>query len=84
MSIGAEPRPSLGRDTPRTVCAYHDPDADYPAHAPYHPGEAYPEYGFGETRDERNGAYAAVRACFHAAGLDAARFGTPEWNPWAD
>lgn len=81
MGTGAEHRPPVGRGTPRTVCAYHDPAAAYPAHAPYPPGEAYPEYGFGETRGEPNGAYAAVRACFHAAGLDAGRFGTAEWNP---
>jgi uncharacterized protein (DUF362 family) len=76
------PRSStLSLDTPELVCAYHDPDAHYPADAPYHPGEAFPEYGFAEVAGEPNRAYAAVRACFHAAGLDAARFGTPEWNP---
>ncbi|HEU4428950.1 MAG TPA: DUF362 domain-containing protein [Myxococcota bacterium] len=53
--------------------------------APWHPGHVYPELAalLGETatQGDANPAYAAVRAALAALGLDAARFGTPEWNP---
>ena len=52
---------------------------------PFGPGKAYPEMvallGEGAAEGAPNPAYAAVRAALAALGLDAARFGTPEWNP---
>lgn len=58
------------------------PPAGYPglADAPYHPSTAYPEYR-GPIAGAPNAAYAAVRDALAALGLDAARFGTPDWNP---
>lgn len=53
--------------------------------APWGPGKAYPEIvaAFGEidAGEAFNPAYAAVRAALYALGLDAERFGTPDWNP---
>jgi uncharacterized protein (DUF362 family) len=56
--------------------------------APWHPAKAYPEISrllddVGEDAPP-NPAYAAVRAALFALGLDAARFGTPDWNPLGD
>ncbi len=51
---------------------------------PYHPAKAYPELAdlLGETpAAPPNPAYAGVRAALFAAGLDASRFDTPDWNP---
>ena len=52
---------------------------------PFGPGKAYPEMVtlLGERAGEgpANPAYAAVRAALVGLGLDAARFGTPEWSP---
>lgn len=58
-------------------------EARYPEHAPYHPHVAYPECAAGPTSDEPNAAYEGVRRVFQLAGLDAERFGAPEWNPLA-
>ncbi len=63
------------------VTVFQSETAVYPSAAPYHPAEAYPEYGFSEVGSEANAAYAAVRQCFRLAGLDAEHFGTPDWNP---
>lgn len=52
----------------------------YPERPPFHPDQPYAEYS-GEVGVEPNAAYAAVRACFHLAGLDRQRFGTAAWNP---
>jgi len=53
--------------------------------APFGPGKAYPELvpllGEAAAEGPPNTAYAAVRAVLLGAGLDAGRFGTPEWNP---
>lgn len=53
--------------------------------APWGPGKVYPELTmmFGDAAGEGavNHVYAAVRNALHALGLDAERFGTPEWNP---
>ena len=51
--------------------------------APYHPSERYPEY-HGPLADSPNHAYALVRESLAGLGLDAARFGTPDWNPIGD
>ncbi len=55
--------------------------AEYPATAPFHAPPGIPEYAFAEISDEPNPAYQAVRQCLHLAGLDAARWGTRDWNP---
>lgn len=68
----------------RTVVATRSDRAFYPERAPFGPEEAYPEYRLGASGDEPNPAYAAVRETFRLAGLDSARYGTPEWNPLAD
>ena len=48
---------------------------------PYHPEANYPEYELGITGAEPNPAYEGVRACLIGLGMDAARFGTRQWNP---
>jgi uncharacterized protein (DUF362 family) len=52
--------------------------------APFSPFDTYPEYSLGEKASETNSTYEAVRGCFRTADLDAARFGTSEWNPLGD
>jgi uncharacterized protein (DUF362 family) len=54
--------------------------ARYPETAPFHPASAYPEYR-GGTLGSENPVYDAVRGLLHTLGLDAARYGTPDWNP---
>lgn len=71
----------VGLDAPERVAAWRAEGARYPERAPFHPGQAYPEYTLGEVGSEPNDVYEAVRQCFRQAGLDAERFGTPEWNP---
>jgi uncharacterized protein (DUF362 family) len=55
---------------------------------PWGPGKAFPELSslLGERAGEGapNHVYAAVRAALWAAGLDAARFGSEDWNPLGD
>ena len=63
------------------VVAYRGDFDEYPRLVPFHPSQHYPEYRFPETAESPNQAYAGVRECFRLAGLDAARFGTAEWNP---
>ena len=55
----------------------------YPAVPPYDPGPAYPEYPFSNDyiSDEPNAAYEGVRDALRLLGLDAARFGSRDWNP---
>ena len=54
---------------------------------PYGPGKVYPELErlLAESGDtgSQNHVYAAVRGALAALGLDAARFGTDDWNPLA-
>lgn len=59
--------------------------AVYPplAAAPYHPDTRYPEYA-GPVAAAPNRTYALVREALRQLGLDAARFGTAEWNPIGD
>jgi len=65
-----------------TVIAWRgDAAARYSEHPPFSPSHSYPDYEFGELNQTSNLAYEAVRGCFHLAGLDGPRFGTPEWNP---
>ncbi len=53
----------------------------YPSAAPFHPDEAFPEYGNRPVSDAPNHAYRAVRSALAALGLDASNFGSPHWNP---
>ncbi len=55
----------------------------YPQAAPYHPDTAYPEYT-GPVSSEPNGVYESIRNTLRDLGLDAARFGSPDWNPIGD
>lgn len=48
--------------------------------APYHPDRKYPEYQ-GPLSSQPNWVYDTVRTALWELGLDADRFGTPEWNP---
>jgi uncharacterized protein (DUF362 family) len=64
-----------------TVIAWRGEGGEYSGQAPFSPSQSHPEYTFADTATEPNPAYEAVRGCFHTAGLDAARFGTAEWNP---
>lgn len=57
--------------------------ARYPGQAPFGPGVAYPELPEAAPGGEPNAVFAAVRDCLRLAGLDAARFGSPAWNPLA-
>ena len=57
--------------------------AEYPANLPFHPDTRYPEYT-GEVARKPNLAYAAVRECFWRLGMDAAHYGSPDWNPLGD
>ena len=52
--------------------------------APYAPGEAYPEFPALAAAAEPNPVFALVRGTLRDLGLDAARFGTPAWNPLGD
>lgn len=53
--------------------------------APWGPGKNYPELdrllGEESGRGPFNDVYAAVRESLYGLGLDADRFGTPDWNP---
>ncbi|HMP76421.1 MAG TPA: DUF362 domain-containing protein [Kiritimatiellia bacterium] len=65
------------------VAIARDPSARaYPPieDAPYHPSESYPEYT-GPIAARPNHAYRLVRQALAELGLDAERFGSPEWNP---
>ena len=64
-----------------TVVVWRRDGARYCDAAPFSPAVNYPEYVWNELAAEPNAAYEAVRGCFQIAGLDAARFGTREWNP---
>lgn len=67
------------------VALYRTTHIDYPSSAPFHPAEPYPECEFGrDAGGEANEAYAAVRGALQISGLDAAHFGSAEWNPLRD
>ena len=63
------------------VTILHDPGLAYPAEPPFDPPQRYPEFGSIRRTDATNRVYGAVRELFRGLGLDAARFGTPAWNP---
>ena len=60
----------------------HGP-VEYPpvSSAPYSPDEAFPEFPALAVGRVPNPVFALVRNALRNLGLDAARFGTPEWNP---
>jgi uncharacterized protein (DUF362 family) len=69
----------------RRVTAFRDPTLVYPQQSPFDPDCPFPEYPFACAHVEAgNRVYGAVREVLRLAGLDAARFGTPEWNPLRD
>jgi uncharacterized protein (DUF362 family) len=68
---------------PSTVAAIHLSRPEYPKIPPFHPDVDYPEYR-GEVGKEPNLAYGGVRECFRLLGLDAAHYGTADWNPLGD
>lgn len=68
----------------RQVAIVSDIKPEYPAQAPFHPGEAYPEALWQERNADPNPTYAAVRQCFCLAQLDIGRYGTAEWNPLSE
>lgn len=51
--------------------------------SPYHPPERYNELAFlpPDALSRENSVYAGVRRVLAGMGLDAERFGRPEWNP---
>lgn len=52
---------------------------------PWGPGNSFPELGLlAEPGARPNHVFAAVRAALRGLGLDARRFGTPDWNPLSD
>jgi len=55
----------------------------YPDAAPFHPTRStrVPVRGRGAIAEQPNPAYAGIRQLLRLAGLDAGRYGTPQWNP---
>ena len=60
--------------------------AQYPpvSAAPYAPDEAFPEFPALPVGSAPNPVFALVRGVLRDLGLDAARFGTPQWDPLGD
>ena len=57
-------------------------NTSYCCEPPFHPSQRFPEYQFeNATSRGTNPAYDGVRQALLALGLDAERFGSPEWNP---
>ena len=70
----------LGND--QVVSIICDRTLRYPQAGEYFsPDQVFPEYQFGHIAKGGNPAYAAVRQCLAAAGLDIGHFGMPTWNP---
>ncbi len=63
------------------VSILRDPALVYPKSPPFHPSVRYPELGWIVETDATNAVHGAVRRLFRLLGLDAERFGTPDWNP---
>jgi uncharacterized protein (DUF362 family) len=63
------------------VCIVDAESAVYPAIAPYHPSQCYPEYPFDAVTPELNCAYDGVRRALRDLEYDAAHFGSASWNP---
>jgi len=62
------------------------PGVSYPPleATPFHPDEKYPECPCEHIAASPNPVYGMVRRVLHGLDLDAARFGTPAWNPFGD
>lgn len=59
--------------------------AFYPARAPFHPPQLYPEFALAaQITDSHNGVYPMVREGLRLLGLDAAHFDSPSWNPLSE
>ena len=57
----------------------------YPRVPPFLPDEEYPELRARvQEGKERNAVYSLFRRLMHYLGMDKARFGTPEWNPFSE
>jgi uncharacterized protein (DUF362 family) len=54
------------------------------AAAPYAPDEAFPEFPSLGAGPDANTVFALVRGALRDLKLDAAHFGTPQWNPLGD
>jgi hypothetical protein len=81
-TIRGHPRRASAPGGNTTLSLVQDPVLTYPAgEGPYSPDEPFPEYRLGHLSSVPNPVYAAVRRCFAQAGLDAANFGTRDWNP---
>ena len=52
--------------------------------APYAPDDAFPEFPALPVGSAPNPVFALVRGVLRDLGLDAARFGKPQWNPLGD
>src|SRR5436305_6096868 len=63
------------------VALARQPDAAYPAYAPFHPPERYPELAPGAELDPTNRAYPTVRRALALLGLDRENAETARWNP---
>ncbi len=64
----------------------HASDLVYPTTPPFHPSERYPELEYLGDRlvlGPANATYGALRGLLAGYGLDRARFGTPQWNPFS-
>ena len=58
---------------------------EYPGSEDYFsPAIRYPEYPFDHLASRPNQIYELVRSTLRDAGLDAANFGRPQWNPLGD
>lgn len=64
------------------VCVISRRGVSYPgADEFFSPSTKFPEYQFGHLATKPNLVYEMVRESLAQAGLDAERFGTPQWNP---
>jgi uncharacterized protein (DUF362 family) len=73
----------MSRPAENEVTAWRG-EAHYCDQPPFHPSQLYPECTWSDSLSESNPVYEAVRGCFHVTGLDAGKFGLPEWNPLRD
>lgn len=70
---------------PRLVSISRREGIHYPLSPPFHPSTRHPEYPYPPLiSSEPNGVYDLVRDALAGLGLDARRFGTPDWNPLGD
>jgi uncharacterized protein (DUF362 family) len=71
------------RTVPVSICQLQE--AVYPDRPPFDPPAPFPELPWRPVRlDPANRIYPAVRESFRLLGLDAERYGSPEWNPLGD